>query len=63
MNKTPIFLKTLNRLATNPDEATPKPPVKKHGKTFGESRDVREDRGTRQIKASQKPQTQSGGKT
>jgi hypothetical protein len=50
MNQTPIFQKTLHRLATRPDapQAETKAPKKKT--PFSQSRDQREDRGTRQIK-------------
>jgi hypothetical protein len=45
--QTPVFPKTLHRLRSNPPAATPS---QKRDNTFSQSRDTREDRGTRQMK-------------
>jgi len=57
MNKTPVFPKTLHRLRPNPEEATPSPRFQKRDNIFSKSRDLREDRGTREMKTSHDDQT------
>jgi hypothetical protein len=55
--QTPVFPKTLHRLRPNFKEAAANPKSKKRDNIFSKSRDTREDRGTREIKKSHKPQT------
>lgn len=58
--QTPVFPKTLHRLRPNPKiKATAKP--SKRDNTFSKSRDLREDRGTREMKTSQNGQTNHAG--
>ena len=52
MSTTPVFTKTPHRLRPNPEEATPGPKAKKRDNIFSKSRDIREDRGEREIKTS-----------
>ena len=56
-SETPIFPQTLHRVRTRLKEGvtTPKPPQRDN--VFSKSRDTREDRGARQVKMSQSPQT------
>jgi hypothetical protein len=49
----PVFPKTPHRLRPNSKEAAANP--KKRDNIFSKSRDTREDRGTREIKTSDKP--------
>jgi hypothetical protein len=53
----PVFPKTLHRLRPNSKETAANPNPKKRDNIFSKSRDVREDRGTREIKTSNKPQS------
>jgi hypothetical protein len=53
--QTPVFPQTLHRLRPNPEAATPK--TKKPDNTFSQSRDTRENRGTREMKTKNNPQT------
>jgi len=53
MSKTPVFQKELHRLRPNAGEAIPIPKSKKRNDN---SRDLREDRGEREIKTS-RPRT------
>jgi hypothetical protein len=54
--KTPVFPKTANQFRPVPKSTvSPKPP--KRDNTFSKSRDVREDRGTREMKTSHNDQT------
>jgi hypothetical protein len=53
----PVFPKTTHQLRPNSQEAAAIPNPKKRDNIFSKSRDVREDRGTREIKTSHKPQT------
>jgi hypothetical protein len=55
--QTPVFPQTLHRLQPNPKEATLSPKSKKRDNTFSQSRDTREDRGTRQMKTTHNSQT------
>jgi hypothetical protein len=57
MSKTPVFQKTLHRLRPNPEEALPNPKSKKRDRIFSKSRDLHEDRGTREMKTSHNDQT------
>jgi hypothetical protein len=54
---TAVFPKTLHRLRPNPKEATPSPKSLKRDNTFSQSRDTREDRGSRQMKTTHNSQT------
>ena len=54
--QTPVFPQTLHQLRPNPKAtASPKPP--KRDNIFSKSRDVREDRGMREMKTSRHDQT------
>ena len=55
--QTPVFPKTPHRLRPNSKEAAANPNPKKRGNIFSKSRDKREDRGTREIKTADKPQS------
>jgi hypothetical protein len=54
-DKIPVFPKTPHRLRPNPEVADPK--AKKRDNIFSKSRDTHEDRGTREMKTSQNPQS------
>jgi hypothetical protein len=54
--QTPVFPKTLHRLRAKPGAAMDSK-SKKRENVFSRSRDTREDRGARQMKTSQNPQT------
>jgi hypothetical protein len=56
MSESPVFPKTPHRLRPNSEEAAPNPKSKKRDNIFSKSRDIREDRGEREIKTSH-PQT------
>jgi hypothetical protein len=51
--QTPVFPKTLHHLRPNPKAATPQ----KRDNTFSKSRDMYEDRGSRQMKTTHNSQT------
>jgi hypothetical protein len=54
--ETPLFPKTLHRVRVRPPEVpTPSPTAEKHDNV--QSRDLREDRGERQMKTTHNPQT------
>ncbi len=55
--QTPVFPKTLHRLRPNSKTAAGKANSPKRDNIFSQSRDLREDRGTRQIKAKLSAQT------
>ncbi len=55
--KTPVFPKTLHTLRPNHDKPMPDPKPKKRDNIFSKSRDVHEDRGTREMKTSRNDQT------
>jgi hypothetical protein len=55
--QTPVFQKTLHRLRPNPKAANPSPKSQKRDNTFSQSRDTREDRGSRQMKTTHNSQT------
>ena len=53
--QTPVFPKTMHQFRPDPKAAaTPKPP--KRDNVFSQSRDLREDRGTREMKTSHNDQ-------
>jgi hypothetical protein len=53
----PVFPKTLHRLRSNTEAAATNPKSKKRDKIFSKSRDIHEDRGTREMKTKNKSQT------
>lgn len=53
----PVFSKTLHQLRPDPKAATSGPKAQKRDNTFSQSRDTREDRGSRQMKTSHNAQT------
>jgi len=55
--QTPVFPKTMHELRPNEPKAMPNPKPKKRDNIFSKSRDVREDRGTREMKTSHNGQT------
>jgi hypothetical protein len=50
MNKPTVSQKALNQRKRKAEEANPSPKPKKRDNTFSKSRDIREDRDTRQTK-------------
>jgi hypothetical protein len=60
--ETAVFPQTLHRMRTNPKEAAPNPKSKKRDNIFSKSRDMREDRGERQMKTSHNPQSFAHGR-
>jgi hypothetical protein len=54
MNKPTVSQKALKQLQRKAKEATPSPKPQKRDNTFSQSRDIREDRATRQIKTTHK---------
>jgi hypothetical protein len=59
MVQTPVFPQTLHRLRPNPDAASPK--LKKRDNIFSKSRDIREDRGIREMNTSHNAQSLQHG--
>jgi hypothetical protein len=55
--QTPAFPQTLHELRPNQEKALPHPESKKRDNIFSKSRDLREDRGTREMKTSHNDQT------
>ena len=55
--ETPVFPQTLHTLRPNHNKPLPHPRSKKRDDIFSKSRDVREDRGTREMKTSHNDQT------
>jgi hypothetical protein len=55
--QTPVFPQTLHTLRPNHDKPMPDPKPKKRDNIFSKSSDLREDRGTREIKTSHNDQT------
>jgi hypothetical protein len=55
--KTPVFPQTLHTVRPNQAKPMPNPKPKKRDNIFSKSRDVREDRGTREMKSSNNDQT------
>jgi hypothetical protein len=53
--ETPVFPQILHTLRPNPESSAPK--SKKRDNIFSKSRDLREDRGTREMKTSHNDQT------
>ena len=60
--KAPVFPKPQPTLRAKPEAATPKPKSQKRDKIFSKSRDTREDRGARQAKTKNNPQTLAPGR-
>jgi hypothetical protein len=57
VSQTPIFPKAIHQLRTNHKAAAGSSTASKRDNTFSQSRDTREDRGSRQMKTSQNSQT------
>jgi len=57
MKKTPIYQSTPEQLKPHPEGAVPNPNALKRDNTFSQSRDIHEDRGTRQMKTTHNTQT------
>jgi hypothetical protein len=55
--QTEVFPQTLHTLRPNYDKPMPHPKSKKRDDMFSKSRDLREDRGTREMKTSHNDQT------
>ncbi len=55
--QTPVFAQAIHENRPNHDKPLPHPKPKKRDNIFSQSRDVREDRGTREMKASHNDQT------
>jgi len=53
--ETPVFPQKLHHLRPNPEATNPK--SKKRDNIFSKSRDMREDRGTREMKTTHNPQS------
>jgi hypothetical protein len=58
--ETPVFPQTLHTLRPDPEPAEPK--SKKRDNIFSKSRDIREDRGTREMKTSHNAQSCQHGR-
>jgi len=55
--KTPVFAQTLHTVRPNQAKPMPNPKPKKRDNIFSKSRDVHEDRGTREMKSANNDQT------
>jgi hypothetical protein len=55
--ETPVFPQTLHELRPSEEKVLPHSESKKRDNIFSKSRDVREDRGTREMKTSHNDQT------
>ena len=55
--QTPVFPQTLHTVRPNQDKVLPHAKSKKRDNIFSQSRDTREDRGTREMKTSHNDQT------
>jgi hypothetical protein len=55
--QTPVFPQTMHETRPNQEKVLPHPKSKKRDNIFSQSRDVREDRGTREMKMSHNDQT------
>jgi hypothetical protein len=55
--QTPVYPQTMHTLRPNVEKVLPHPKPKERGNNFAKSRDVREDRGTREMKTSHNDQT------
>jgi hypothetical protein len=53
----PVFPQTLHEVRPDREEPMPNPKPKKRDNIFSKSRDLREDRGTREMKTSHNDQT------
>jgi hypothetical protein len=53
----PVFPQTIHTVRPNQEKSMPTPKPKKRDNIFSKSRDVREDRGTREMKTSHNDQT------
>lgn len=62
MHNTPESEKTFPLVEPKPNDSAAKPKPPKRDKIFSKSRDIHEDRGTRQMKTSHESHTQSHGK-
>ena len=62
MTKTPGPKNSNNKRVVNPKAATPTPKPAKRANTFSQSRDTREDRGTRQAKTTHNSQSLPHGR-
>jgi len=58
----PVFPQTLHRVRTRGETPPPNPKAPKRDNIFSKSRDTRENRGERQMKTSNNPQTFSRGR-
>ena len=56
-SQTPVFPQTMHEIRPNQEKTLPHPKPKKRDNVFSKSRDVREDRGTREMKTSHNDQT------
>jgi hypothetical protein len=55
--QTPVFQTVIHKPGANPKEAAPSPKSQKRDNTFSQSRDTREDRGTREMKTTHNSRT------
>jgi hypothetical protein len=55
--ETPVFPQTMHEVRPNQEKALPHPKPKKRDNIFSKSRDLHEDRGTREMKTSHNDQT------
>lgn len=55
--QTPVFPQTMHQFRPTQEKVLPHPKPKNRNNNFSQSRDVREDRGTREIKTSHNDQT------
>jgi hypothetical protein len=60
--QTPVFPRELHEVRPSPEKIMPGAKAPKRENIFSKSRDNREDRGEREIKTSQNPQTNHGRK-
>jgi hypothetical protein len=59
-NESPVFPETMHRVRPLPEEHPVHVIPVKRDNTFSQSRDIREDRGERQMKTTHNPQTNHG---
>ena len=57
-----VFPKMLHRVRPNSEKTTPLPKAPKRDNVFSKSRDLREDRGERQMKTTHNPQSMPHGR-
>jgi len=55
--QTPVFQTVIHKPGANPPKAAPSPKSQKRDNIFSQSRDTREDRGTREMKTTHNSQT------